>query len=445
MNGSLQKVSVIGLGRLGYPLATCYAAKGFEVTGVDLNPNTVEIINSGLSPVEEPGVEDLLENTDYSFEAIQDGKAAVLRSDVSVVIVPTPSGADGTFSTEFVLDACDSIGAGIAEKGSYHLVVLASTVMPGSTEGEIRIRLESVSGKTCGADFGLCYAPSFVALGSVVQDFLNPDYVLIGESDVKSGDLLEDLYKRVCQNDPPVVRMNFVNAELTKLATNTFVSTKITFGNMLAQFCESLPGANVDIVTNALGQDSRIGSRYLKGGLGYGGPCLVRDSIALVGLAKQSGSRAWLAEATDQANQKEVGRLVGLIKERSSPGDVVGILGLSYKPGTNVVDASQGLLLADALANEGIQVVAFDPAAMGEAKKLLGESVRFAESAQCCIKQSNLIVLTTPWREFEDLDPGYFAPAGSRKLIDCWRILEHSPVAEVTEYSPLGIGPAEIR
>ena len=187
---------------------------------------------------------------------------------MSVVIVPTPSGADGTFSTEFVLDACDSIGAGIAEKGSYHLVVLASTVMPGSTEGEIRSRLESVSGKTCGADFGLCYAPSFVALGSVVQDFLNPDYVLIGESDVKSGDLLEDLYKRVCQNDPPVVRMNFVNAELTKLATNTFVSTKITFGNMLAQFCESLPGANVDIVTNALGQDSRIGSTYLNGGLG---------------------------------------------------------------------------------------------------------------------------------------------------------------------------------
>jgi UDPglucose 6-dehydrogenase len=214
---------------------------------------------------------------------------------------------------------------------------------------------------------------------------------------------------------------------------------------MLAQFCESLPGANVDIVTNALGQDSRIGSRYLKGGLGYGGPCLVRDSIALVGLAKQNGSRAWLAEATDQANRNEVGRLGELIKKKLNPGDVVGILGLSYKPGTNVVDASQGLLLADALANDGIQVVAFDPAAMGEAKMILGESVRFAESAQCCIKQSNVIVLTTPWREFEDLDPSYFAPPGSRKLIDCWRILEHSPVAEVTEYSPLGIGPAEIR
>jgi len=441
MNGSLQKVSVIGLGRLGYPLATCYAAKGFEVTGVDLNPKTVETINLGLSPVEEPGVQDLLENTDYLFEAIQDAKTAVLRSDVSVVIVPTPSGADGTFSTEFVLEACDSIGAGIAEKGSYHLVVVASTVMPGATQGEIRSRLESVSGQTCGIDFGLCYAPSFVALGSVVQNFLNPDYVLIGESDVKSGDLLEGLYKRVCQNDPPVARMNFVNAELTKLATNTFVSTKITFGNMLAQFCESLPGANVDIVTSALGQDSRIGSRYLKGGLGYGGPCLVRDSVALIGLAGQSGSRAWLAEATDQSNRKELGRLVDLIKEKSNPGDVVGILGLSYKPGTNVVDESQGLLLADALAHDGISVVAYDPAAMGEAKKILGDSIDFAESAHGCIKKSNLIVLTTPWREFECLELNSFAPPGSRKLIDCWRLLEGSEIANSKGYIPLGIGP----
>ena len=441
MNDSLKRVSIFGLGRLGYPLATCYAARGFEVIGVDLNPKTVETINLGKSPVEEPGIQDLLQNTEHGFEAIQDGKEAVLRSDVSVVIVPTPSRPDGTFSTRYVLDACESIGAGIAEKGSYHLVVLASTVMPGSTEAEVQAKLESVSGRTCGTDFGLCYAPSFVALGSVVRDFLNPDYVLIGESDAKSGDLLEELYKNVCQNDPPVVRMNFVNAELTKLATNTFVSTKITFGNMLAQFCERLPGANVDTVTAALGQDSRIGSRYLKGGLGYGGPCLVRDSVALVALAKQSGSRAWLAEATDQANRKEVGRLVDLIKANVVGGDVVGILGLSYKPGTNVVDAAQGLLLAEELANEGISVVAYDPAAINEARKILGDSVSFADSAESCIKKANLLVITTPWKEFESLEPESFAPSGSRKLIDCWRLLEGSLVAESTDYIPLGVGP----
>ena len=168
---------------------------------------------------------------------------------------------------------------------------------------------------------------------------------------------------------------------------------------------------------------------------------MVRDSVALVGLAEKNGSRAWLAEATDQANRKEVGRLVDLIKEKSNPGDVVGILGLSYKPGTNVVDASQGLLLADALANEGISVVAFDPASMEEARKILGDSIGFAESARACTKQSNVIVLTTPWREFECLELNSFAPPGSRKLIDCWRLLEGSEIADSTEYIPLGIGP----
>jgi UDPglucose 6-dehydrogenase len=235
--------------------------------------------------------------------------------------------------------------------------------------------------------------------------------------------------------------MNFVNAELTKLATNAFVSTKITFGNMLAQFCERMPGANVDTVTAALGQDSRIGSRYLKGGLGYGGPCLVRDSVALVALANQSGSRAWLAEATDQANRNEVGRLVDLIKANVAGGDVVGILGLSYKPGTNVVDAAQGLLLAEELANEGISVVAYDPAAINEARKVLGDSVGFADSAESCIKEADLLVVTTPWKEFESLEPELFAPSGSRKLIDCWRLLEGSRIAKCTEYIPLGVGP----
>jgi len=442
MIGSLKRVSVIGLGRLGYPLATCFVARGFEVIGVDLDPKTIDIVNRGQSPVEEPGIEDLLQNAQHGFEATQDGKSAVFNTDITVVIVPTPSGEDGTFSTDYVLSACESIGAGIAEKGSFHIVVLASTVMPGSMEQEVQVKLEEASGLVCGKDFGLCYAPSFVALGTVVRDFLNPDYVLIGDSDEKTGDLVESFYKTVCQNDPPVARMNFVNAELTKLATNTFVSTKITFGNMLAQFCERMPGANVDTVTAALGQDKRIGSRYLKGGLGYGGPCLVRDSVALVALAERSGSRAWLAEATDTANKKEIGRLMGLINSKIEKEEVVGILGLSYKPGTNVVDASQGVLLAEALATDGSPVVVYDPMAMGEAKKILGEAVEYADSAKSCIKRASLLVLTTPWKEFECLDAGLFAPSGSRKLVDCWRMLEGTAAAGATDYIPLGIGPS---
>ena len=151
-----------------------------------------------------------------------------------------------------------------------------------------------------------------------------------------------------------------------------------------------------------------------------------------------------LADATDQANRKEVNRVVVLIKTKRKATGAVGVLGLSYKPGTNVIDASQGLLLAQALVTDGIPVLAYDPAAMDEARKVLGDSVCFADSAESCIQLSDLLVIATPWREFESLEPGAFAPSGSRKLIDCWRILEGSKVALATEYIPLGVGPSSI-
>ena len=175
--------------------------------------------------------------------------------------------------------------------------------MPGSTGGTLLPALEEHSGKKCGTDFGLCYNPEFIALGSVIRDMLNPDMILIGESDARSGEILEELYQGVCESNPRIQRMNFVNAELTKLSVNTFVTTKISYANMLAQVCETLPGADVDVVTSAIGCDTRIGQKYLKGALGYGGPCFPRDNVAFSALARANGAPALLAEATDQLNR----------------------------------------------------------------------------------------------------------------------------------------------
>jgi UDPglucose 6-dehydrogenase len=239
--------------------------------------------------------------------------------------------------------------------------------------------------------------------------------------------------------------MNFVNAELVKLANNAYVSTKITFGNMLSHICGRLPDAHVDTVTAALGLDSRIGVKFLKGGLGYGGPCLDRDNVALAAMAQNIGARAQLAEATDEANQEEVTKLVELIKSKQGTNCSVGILGLAYKPNTDVIDASQGILLAQALVNEGFHVVAYDPAAIQEAKSVLGESVLFADSADQCVRSTDATVLTTPWKIFEDLDPEAFTTNGSashsKLLIDCWRMLDAAKFSEVSNYVALGIGP----
>jgi len=440
----MTRLSVIGLGKLGAPIAATLASKGFQVIGVDVDQYKVEAINRGKAPVFEPGLAELLNSVRGRLTATQNIEEAVIGTDITFIVVPTPSEPEGGFSLRYVLSACQAIAQALPQKDEYHLIVLTSTVMPGSTGGPVLSTLEEKSGKKCESDFGLCYSPEFIALGSVIRDFLNPDFILIGESDKRAGDILEELYKNVCENNPPVARMNFINAELTKLALNTFVTTKISFANMLARICERLPGADVDVVTSALGLDSRIGSKYLKGAIGYGGPCFPRDNLALAALARQIGAPATLAESTDLFNRAEVERLAALVKGKLPSDGTVGILGLSYKPNTDVVEEAQGLLLAQKLLTEGVQVVVYDPAAMERARNSLKEA-KFAKSAEECIKEADIIVITTPWEVFRSIEPLKFKQENSRKvIIDCWRLLDPRKFGKWAEYIALGRGRENI-
>lgn len=441
MSGKPANISVVGLGKLGCPIAACLASKGHRVIGVDLDPAQVGGINQGLSPIFEPGLQPVLEATGGRLTATTDIQQAIRETQITFVVVPTPSEADGGFSLNYVLPVCEAIGAALRDKPGFHLVALTSTVMPGQTGGDVRQTLEGASGKLCGTGFGLCYSPVFVALGSVIRDYLNPDFVLIGESDARSGDLLESLLLNLYENSPAVARMNFVNSELAKLAVNTFVTTKITFGNMLSRICERLPQADVDTVTSALGLDDRIGPKYLKGATGYGGPCFPRDVVALNSLARQIGTRAALAEATDQANREEVDRLATLAKGKLPAGGTVGILGLAYKPDTDVVEESPGLLLAQTLAAEGVFVVAYDPAAGDNAREVLGDGVRLAESMDDCVAVSDVVVISTPWDEFRKLGSQQMRRRSPAAVIDCWRILDRQCFGANVEYVALGVGP----
>lgn len=438
----MQRISVIGLGKLGAPLAACLASRGFQVIGVDVDKSKVQLINEGVPPVFEPGLKELLQSSQGRLTATDSYKEAIENSDATFLLVATPSDEQGAFSLRYVLQACERIGDVLRKKSTFHLVVLTSTVLPGATEMEIRPALEQCSNKRCGEGFGLCYSPEFVALGSVVKDLLHPDFVLIGESDVRSGDMLASLYRNLCENSPFIARMNFVNAEVTKLSVNTFVTTKITFANMLARICERLPGANVDVVTSALGLDSRIGKKYLKGALGYGGPCFPRDNLALAFLGRLVGSGATLAEATDAANRQEAQRLAGLVRSKLPIDGAVGILGLAYKPDTDVVEESQGLLLAQLLLAEGISVSVYDPAGMKNARRMLDRSVTFAGSVGECVQAVDVVVIATPWEEFKGISPMSLSrQSGRRVLVDCWRLLDPAAFGVVVEYVALGVGP----
>jgi UDPglucose 6-dehydrogenase len=434
------KLSIIGLGKLGSPMAAVMAHKGHTVIGVDLNPAFVAALQHGRAPVNETGLAEMIHGNRERLSATQSFEDAILSSEITFIIVPTPSGPDGTFSVKYVLDAAEQIGAALRKKNEWHLVALCSTVMPGATGGHLLPALEAHSGKKCGVDFGLCYNPEFIALGSVIHDMLNPDMILIGESDARSGSLLEKMYKGMCDSDPRIQRMNFVNAELTKISVNTYVTTKISYANMLAQMCETLPGAEVDVVTSAIGCDSRIGRKYLKGALGYGGPCFPRDNIAFSALARANGVPALLAEATDQVNRRQVERLVELVVSRLPPDGTAGVLGLSYKPDTEVVEESQGLDLVQRLLKRGVRVIAFDPAAMENAKpRLAGGDVAFAASARDCARQADVLAVMTPWSEFHELR-AVDMKRGS-VLIDCWRLFVEDPPDTVAEYIALGCGP----
>lgn len=441
------RIAVVGLGKLGAVMAAVFADRGFEVVGADLNPRVVRVVNEGRAPVFEPGLEELVARNAQRLRATADTDEAVEGAQITFIVTPTPSRADGTFSLDHVLAAAEAVGKGLSRSDGYHVVALTSTVMPGSTGGAVLPLLEKVSGKRCGVDFGLCYNPEFIALGSVIRDFLNPDLILIGESDPRAGRVLEELYGSVCCSAPVVARMNFVNAELTKLAVNTFVTTKISYANMLAEICERLPGADADVVTRALGVDTRIGGKYLRPAVGYGGPCFPRDNAAFIALAKSLGRDAPLAEATDLINRRQVSRLGRIVLTMLRRGGIVGILGLSYKPDTGVVQDSQGVALAQYLTAQGVTVTAYDPLGVAEAKAVLGGKVRFCSTMEECARAADVLVIATPWAEFRSLRPEQLNSSGGRPIVvDCWRILSRERFASVADYfAPGAASPGLVR
>jgi UDPglucose 6-dehydrogenase len=432
------RVAVVGLGKLGAPLAAVLANKGNDVLGVDVNADVARLLNEGKAPVNEPGLQELISASRDRLSATTDFVAAADR-EVIIFIVPTPSDERGAFTNAYILEALEALGPGLQGRDDYQVVAIGSTVMPGSCEAEIRPVLERVSCRQVGDSLGLCYSPEFIALGNVIRDMLTPDMVLIGESDPRAGEVHERLYAGVCENDPPFRHMSLVNAELTKIAVNTYVTMKISYANALADICERLPGAEVDSVTGALGLDTRIGPKYLRGALAYGGPCFPRDNKAFAVLARDIGAEPLLAEATDAINVAQSERLSRIVQSRLRGGNAVGILGLSYKPDTGVVDESPGVALAALLAREGYDVNVYDPAAGDAALRVLPDDVNGCASVAEVLERSDVVVIATPWRQFADLPIGALDDGRDpRVVIDCWGVLSEERYGEAIEIVRLG-------
>jgi UDPglucose 6-dehydrogenase len=433
----MNKISVVGLGKLGACTASCLSYRGFETIGVDINQQFVDSINRGEAPVLEPRLQEMISESGARLEATTDYAKAIKETDVTFIIVPTPSKEDGNFSDQIMREAIKSLSTNLKYSDKeYHLFVITSTVSPSTCNSSLIPLIEETSHRELNNGFGVCYNPEFIALGDVVNDTLQPDLVLIGESDKKAGDILSKIYQKMTENSPTISRMSLVSAEITKISLNSFVTMKISFANTLANICEQISGANVDDVTSALGADRRISPYYIKGGISFGGPCFPRDNRAFSKFASDYGVKTPLAESTDIINRHQIDHLLSIVMSYVGSGETVGVLGLSYKPNTPVIEESPAIYLIKELLDNNIDVTAYDSLANETTKQEIGDQINYNETMQECIKGSTIIVVTTIEPEFKNIT---FPTDRDIVLIDCWRQLSTSNLPDNVKYHPVGM------
>jgi UDPglucose 6-dehydrogenase len=435
-------VSVVGLGKLGLPLAVAAASRGFQVIGHDHDPRCIDRLHAGEFP-REPQVAQLAAR--YRGALTFTGDLARVRdASLTFLVVPTPSRRDGSYEIGNVRHALAALGRALRPRSESHVVALVSTVLPGDM-ARLRASLDRGAGPVAASRIGLVYNPAFIALGSVVHDLLHPDLVLIGEAEPHAGDVVEAFHRRLCEGEPSVHRMNWVNAELAKISVNAFVTMKISFANTIARLCERVPGAHADVVSEAIGADRRIGRLYLKGALGYGGPCFPRDNRAFSRAARARGQRSLLAEATDRINDQQLLALVSLVRDCLRGRERVTVLGVAYKADTDVIDASLSVALVRMLVDCGCRVTIWDPLALDKARAIFGDCVVYGRSLEDSVSDADVTVVATPSRAFKRLRAVPLGVRATRRavIIDCWRLFERTRLAAQVDYVPLGVGPVE--
>jgi nucleotide sugar dehydrogenase len=440
-------ISVFGLGPVGLVTAVCFARKGHQVIGIDPDLDRLEKIRRAEPPFFEPKLKEYLTEavTNGAF-SVADEPSANARSNLAFITVGTPSREDGSIDLTYVKNAAKAIGQSLRQTTHYQLVVVKSTVTPGTARTLIKPILENESRKTAGKDFGLCSNPEFLREGNAVHDAELPDRIVIGSEDPEAVARLENFYKEFHGHSmPPVVRTTYENAELIKYANNAFLATKVSFINTIANIAERIPNADVQTIARGIGLDERIGSRFLNAGLGWGGSCFPKDLNALVSLSKTLGYSAELIEAAISTNQKQEQRAIQLAKQAlgSLEGKRLAILGLAFKPETDDMREAVSIPLVQGLLAEGANVTAYDPAAMQNARRIFQDTITYAEDPYDCINQADCSIIVTEWDDFKTISPNEFAKRmRSPVVIDGRRIYNRDKFIEAgIQFSAIGLGP----
>jgi len=439
-------VSIFGLGWVGLCTAVSLAQKGMETICVDIDKSHIEMIQEGKPPFFEPGLETALTEilSGKNFRLTTDAVRALERSSISFITVGTPSRTDGGIDLRFVEAVSRDIGQALKIKASYHLIVVKSTVIPGTTENLVKPILMRQSQKRCGPDFGLCVNPEFLKEGSAMHDTLNPYRIIIGEYDNRSGSMLGDFYQTFYGEElPPVLRTNLTNAELIKYAGNAFLANKISFINTIANICEKILGADVATIAEGMSLDERISQHFLRAGLGYGGSCLPKDLKALISHSKEKGYEPQLLKSIEHVNDAQplraieiAERLLGTVQDKR-----IAILGLAFKPDTDDIREAVSIKIINNLLQKGARVSVYDPVAMESAEKIFGEKINYTNSREECLKKTDCCVIVTEWDEFKSLTPEELERnMRTPILIDGRRITDPSIFQGRVKFAAIGLG-----
>lgn len=408
------KIAVVGTGYVGLVTGTCFAETGNDVICVDIDKNKVEKMRNGVVPIYEPHLDVLfernikqgrLEFTTNLIEAIKDAKVIFLA-------LPTPPDEDGSADLSYILGVADDLSKIITD---YKVIVDKSTVPVGTAD-----KVTAVLAKNLSKDlFDVVSNPEFLREGFAVDDFLKPDRVVIGTSSERAKKVMGDLYKPYVRQGNPIIFMDEKSAELTKYAANSFLATKITFMNEIANFCEKV-GADVDMVRIGIGSDTRIGKRFLFPGIGYGGSCFPKDVQALAKSGKEFGYHFQILESVMEVNEKQKTIIVPKIKEYFN-GDLKGkniaLWGLAFKPDTDDIREAPALYIINELLAEGTNITAFDPEAMENVKSKYGDKISFAENRDDAVENADALVIATEWQVFRNPDFELMSQKMNEKVI----------------------------
>jgi UDPglucose 6-dehydrogenase len=430
------KIAVVGTGYVGLVTGTCFAETGNTVTCVDIDQEKVKKLQNGKITIYEPGLELLFERnikqsrlyfTTNLAEGIKDAKVIFLA-------LPTPPGEDGSADLKYILKVADDLGPLLSE----YTVIIDKSTVPVGTADKVRARIAAKAK----VDFDVVSNPEFLREGVAVEDFMKPDRVVIGTNSAKARKVMETLYAPFVRQGNPIIFMDERSAELTKYAANSFLATKITFMNEIANLCE-LVGADVDAVRKGVGTDNRIGKRFLFPGIGYGGSCFPKDVQALAKSSKDVTYDFRILNAVMDVNADQKTKLIPKIKEffkNDLKGKTIAIWGLSFKPHTDDIREAPALYNIEALLAEGVKIKAHDPEAMPNVKKLLGDKIEFSNTPYDAAEKADAIFIATEWPEFRTPDFERLSSLVKNKVIFDGRNLYDLDLMRELGYSYFSIG-----